>query len=501
MKLSAWLQPFITFLLPLILTFFLFRRFLGKKASQKNLPPSPLRLPIIGHMHKLGALPHRPLLSLSKKYGPLMLLHLGSIPTLIVSSAEAAEEIMKTHDLKFADRVRTYANEKLLYCYKDVGMAPYGEYWRKMKSFCVIQLLSNKRVQDMGTIREEETALLVNKIVESNSSVVNLSELLVTLTNNVVSTAALGRKVDQGGSGRKLWMLMKETEELLGRFDVGTFIPWLAWINTVSGFNARVNEVAKENDEFFERILEERMKGGRVEEEEDFLDVLLGIDKDAPGGFDIDRDSIKALILDIIAGGTDTTHTALEWTMTELLRHPKVMKQVQIEVRNTLRGKSNITYPDDFENMHYLKAVIKETLRIHPPLPLLIPRVARQDVKFMGYDIAAGTMVIINAWGIGRDPTLWDEPDEFRPERFLNSTIDYKGHDFELIPFGAGRRGCPGINFAMSTYEFVLVNLLQKFEWELPNGMKCDELNMDECAGLTVHKKVPLLVVARPLSS
>ena len=201
---------------------------------------------------------------------------------------------------------------------------------------------------------------------------------------------------------------------------------------------------------------------------------------------------------DIIAGGTDTTHTALEWTMTELLRHPKVMKQVQIEVRNTLRGKSNITYPDDFENMHYLKAVIKETLRIHPPLPLLIPRVARQDVKFMGYDIAAGTMVIINAWGIGRDPTLWDEPDEFRPERFLNSTIDYKGHDFELIPFGAGRRGCPGINFAMSTYEFVLVNLLHKFEWELPNGMKCDELNMDECAGLTVHKKVPLLVVATP---
>uniref|UniRef100_A0A164VYH6 Uncharacterized protein n=1 Tax=Daucus carota subsp. sativus TaxID=79200 RepID=A0A164VYH6_DAUCS len=307
-------------------------------------------------MHKLGTLPHRPLLSLSKKYGPLMLLHLGSIPTLIVSSAEAAEEVMKTHDLKFADRVRTYANEKLLYCYKDVGMAPYGEYWRKMKSFCVVQLLSNKRVQDMGTIREEEAALLVNKIVESNSSVVDLSEMLVTLTNNVVSTAALGRKVDQGGSGRKLWMLMKETEELLGRFDVGTFIPWLSWINTVSGFNARVDKVAEENDEFFERILEERMKGEKVEETEDFLDVLLGIDKDAPGGFDIDRDSIKALILDIIAGGTDTTHTALEWTMTELLRHPKVMKQVQIEVRNTLRGKSNITYPDDFENMHYLKA-------------------------------------------------------------------------------------------------------------------------------------------------
>lgn len=177
------------------------------------------------------------------------------------------------------------------------------------------------------------------------------------------------------------------------------------------------------------------------------------------------------------------------------------MKQVQNEVRNICRGKSDITYPDDLENMDYLKAVIKETLRLHPPLPLLVPRTARQDVKVMGYDIAAGTMVIINAWGIRRDLTSWDEPYEFRPERFLNSTIDYKGHDFQLIPFGAGRRGCPGINFAMSTNEFVLANLMHKFDWELPNGMKGDELNMDECTGLTAHRKVPLLVVATPFSS
>lgn len=234
-----------------------------------------------------------------------MLLHLGSIPTLVVSAAVAAEEIMKTHDVKFADRIQTYANEKLLYCYKDVSMAPYGEYWRKMKSFCVVHLLNNKRVQDMGTIREEETAFLVKNIVESNSSVVDLSELLISLTNNVVSTAAFGKKIDEGGHGRKLWMLMKETEELLGRFDVGTFIPWLAWTNTVSGFNAKVKKVAKENDEFFERIVEERINaltrkekcGEEVEEREDFLDVLLRIEEDTIGGFHLDRENIKALIL------------------------------------------------------------------------------------------------------------------------------------------------------------------------------------------------------------
>lgn len=203
---------------------------------------------------------------------------------------------------------------------------------------------------------------------------------------------------------------------------------------------------------------------------------------------------------DVLAAGTDTTFTVLEWTMAELLRYPQVMKKVQNELRLICRNRSDIIAEDDYEKAPYLKAVIKETLRIHPPIPLLVPREARNNVNVMGYDIAAGTMVIINAYAIGREPALWDEPDKFRPERFLDSTIDFRGHDFQLIPFGAGRRSCPGISFAMVTNELVLANLLHKFDWELPNETKGKDLDMTETTGLAIHKKEPLLAVAIPYS-
>lgn len=173
----------------------------------------------------------------------------------------------------------------------------------------------------------------------------------------------------------------------------------------------------------------------------------------------------------MFAAGTDTTYTVLEWAMTELLRNPEILRKVQNEVQGIVKEKQHIT-EDDLENMHYLKAVIKETLRLHPPIPLLVPRESIQDVKVMGYDIAAGTLVITNSWAIGRDPTSWEEPNEFRPERFLGTSIDFKGHDFELIPFGAGRRGCPGTMFAMAINELALANLLHKFDWALPGGAR-----------------------------
>ena len=182
--------------------------------------------------------------------------------------------------------------------------------------------------------------------------------------------------------------------------------------------------------------------------------------------------------------------------MTELIRHPEMMKKVQNEVREIVGNKKDIT-EDDLDKMHYLKAIIKETLRLHPPIPLLTPRKSIQDAKIDGYDIAAGTQVIINAWTIGKDPTLWDEPEEFQPERFLTSSIDFKGHDFQLIPFGAGRRGCPGISFAITTIELVLANLVRNFEWTLADGAIGKDLDMTESTGI-IHRKFPLIAIATP---
>ncbi|KAL2463745.1 Cytochrome [Forsythia ovata] len=197
---------------------------------------------------------------------------------------------------------------------------------------------------------------------------------------------------------------------------------------------------------------------------------------------------------DVFVGGTDTTSTVLEWAMTELLRHPIIMDKLQNEVRGILNGKQNIA-DNDLEKMLLLKAVIKETLRYHSSIPFLA-RITGQDVQIMGYDIAAGTMIIINSWAIGRDPESWEESGKFQPERFLNSSIDFKGLDFQLIPFGAGRRRCPGIGFAMANIEFALASIVQKFDWKLPNGEKEEDLDMTEHPGITVHRKKPLLAVA-----
>ncbi|XP_074268802.1 cytochrome P450 736A117-like [Silene latifolia] len=496
---------FFTVLSFLIFLLFLYRHLLTKSTPTKHYPPNPPKLPLLGNIHQLGRYPHRSLQSLSKRYGDIMFIYLGRRPTLIVSSDKAAREIMKTQDATFSNRPSTKTGNKLLYNGKDVAAAQYGEYWRQMKSICILQLLSPKRVRSFRHVREEETALLMEMIQKTSLMPVNLSKLLLTLTNNVICRVAFGRKYSQtegGQGGTEFSKLLREFLEMLGTFRVGDFIPSLAWTNRLDGWDAKVDRVAKEFDEFLEQVVKEHEDRqcddeDKVETEKvkDFVDVLLDIQKDKTAGFAIERDSIKAIILDMFAGGTDTTYTVLEWAMTEIIRHPKVMHELQKEIREITGTKYEVN-EDDLKQMKYLKAVIKETLRLHPPIPLLVPRLSLVDAKVNGYDIPAGTGVITNAWAIQRDPATWEEPETFNPERFLNSPTDFKGQDFELIPFGSGRRICPGILFAISNNELVLANLMHKFDWTLPGGANSNTLDASECKGLTIHRKTPLLVVA-----
>ncbi|KAG5536998.1 hypothetical protein RHGRI_024437 [Rhododendron griersonianum] len=463
----------------------------------------------MGNLHQIGPFPYRSLHTLAQKYGPLMLLHFGSAPVLVVSSAFAAREIMKTHDLIFSSRPKLSIPSRLLYDSKDVLFSPYGEYWRQLRSICVIHLLSNKRVQSFRDVRKEETALMIDEIRSqsrsSSSSLVNMTRVLMSLTSNIVCRASLGRKYDGGGEGKKFTEVMGGLGKLLGVSNVRDYIPWLAWINSITGLDAKVDKAAKGMDEFLEGVVEERMNrcqrenGGSgscdSEETQGFVDILLEIQREnATGCSPVHRDTVKALVLDMLGAGTDTTSGTLVWTMAELLRHPQVMKKLQHEVREIARGKPNVT-DDDLDKMHYLKAVMKEGLRIRTPLPLLAPRESIQDARVMGYDIAAGSQVLINAWAISRDPLTWEDPEEFRPERFLNSSVDLKGHDFEYVPFGAGRRGCPGILFAMNVNELALANVVHSFDLSLPSG---EDLDMSEVISLTVYKKTPLIVVATP---
>ncbi|KAJ8752081.1 hypothetical protein K2173_001108 [Erythroxylum novogranatense] len=487
-----------------IVPFVLFVIFIAKWLyvnRRKNLPPSPPKLPVLGNLHQLSSLAHRSLHSLAQRHGPLMLVHFGSWRTIVVSSADAAREVMKKHDIIFSDRPVTSISRKLMYDYKDIAIAPYGEYWRQIKSICVLQLLSAKKVRSFRSIREEEVVLLVNKIEESCSSslLIDLSELFISLTKHVVCRATIGRRYadGEGHGGSRFNKLFKEFCALLGVLDVADFIPNLAWINHFTGLNARVDKAFKQFDNFLEEIVDDHLVHDWVaikDDQKDFVDVLLTV-QNSPDGESISRDTIKALMLDMFLAGIDTTSTTLEWTMTELLRHPKAMKRLQEEIR-MVRGSRPTVTEDELDKMLYLKAVIRETLRLHPPLPLLIPRQPTESINLQGYDIPAKIRVMINAWAIGRDPNMWEEADEFRPERFLESSIDFKGHDFQLIPFGSGRRGCPGITFATASLEIVLASILDKFDWEIPGGSKPEDLDMAETLDLTLHRKLPLVAIA-----
>ncbi|KAL6283814.1 hypothetical protein ACE6H2_014743 [Prunus campanulata] len=285
---------------------------------------------------------------------------------------------------------------------------------------------------------------------------------------------------------------------VMSHIHIGDYIPWLAWITRLNGLDAKFDDLAKRFDEFLEIVVQEHMDEfhglSKNEDQKDLVDVLLCLQADSP----IDRVSIKAIILDIFVGGTDTSFTLLEWTMSELLRHPRVMEKLQNEVRGVVGKKTDIIREDDLVGMHYMKAVIKETLRLHPSVPLLLPRLSTQDAQINGYDIKANTQVIVNAWQIGRDPKSYNKPEEFEPERFLDSAIDYKGNYFHYIPFGAGRRGCPGIQFAMVVQEIALANLVHKFNWALPDGTRAEDLDMTESTGASVRRVYPLKVVAIP---
>ncbi|CAI9115151.1 OLC1v1015988C1 [Oldenlandia corymbosa var. corymbosa] len=348
----------LSLLLPIFLIFTLLLLLKWLNPGRKILrPPSPPKLPIIGNLHQLGFLPHRSLKTLSEKYGPIMLLHLGSKPTLIVSSPDVAEMVLKTHDQNFATRPKLSLVGRLVYDFKSVAFAPYGEYWRTVRRICVHQLLNPNRVQSFRSVREEEIALMLERITESclSSSPIDIGKIFANFNNNII---------------------------------------------------------------------------------------------------------------DMFTGGTDTTSTLLEWVISELVKNQNCMTKLKNEVRSFVNRIVDYITEDYVDKFPYLKAVIKETLRMHPPGPLLALHESINAIEIMGYDIPAGTQVFINAYAIGRDNIVWENADEFRPERFLNNSIDVKGQHFELIPFGSGRRSCPGYGFAMITTEVVLANLMLKIDFK-----------------------------------
>ncbi|ESQ56100.1 hypothetical protein EUTSA_v10024976mg [Eutrema salsugineum] len=488
----------ISLCLTTLLAFLFLKSFHKKNTTTKlNPPPSPWRLPVIGNLHQLSLHPHRSFYSLSLRYGPLMLFHFGRVPTLVVSSADAALEVLKTNDIKFSNRPKTKMVDKLLNGGRDLAFAPYGEYWRQVKSLCALHLLSKKTIQSFECVRKQEINVMMDTLEKasssSSSSTVNLSQLLTTLTNDVITTAVLGRKYSSEEGGNNSNNLVRRFNELLGAFPLGEFIPVLAWIDRIRGLDKKVEKVNDEIDVFLEKVVQEH-EDHSDEEMSAFVDILLSTQKDKTTQFELDRKGLKILLVELLFAGAATTFTLMEWTMTELLRHPECMKKLRDEIRSVSTHDLYVT-EKEVKEMNYLNMVIKEVLRLHPSGPL-IPRELREDVKVNGYDIAAGTRVLINIYAIQRDTATWGaDAGEFKPERHLNSLLDFEGQNFKYLPFGSGRRRCPGDGLAMALVEVALANLVKRFDLRFKLGpIGDDKPDLAEATGLDVCRKFPLIV-------
>ncbi|KAJ3675460.1 hypothetical protein LUZ60_004502 [Juncus effusus] len=467
---------------------------------QFKLPPGPRPLPIIGNIHHLiGSVPHRALHKLSLKYGEILFLQLGELQTVIISSSNAAREIMKTHDLNFATRSPKTAAKILTYHGKDVAFAPYGEYWRQLRKITILELLSLKRVESFRSTREEEVGNLIRSIssLSSDGKLVNLSKKFFAMINNMSVRAVVGSKCkDQDVFLRELAIGFDITSGL----NLVDMFPSSRIIRLFSSVAREANRCHREIDRILDDMIQEHREREKEEEVEDLLGVLLGLYDEGSHKLSLSVDTIKAVIFDAFEAGSETSTTALDWAMFELMRNPIVMHKAQSEIRQLLQNRSDIN-ESDLEKFDFLHLITKETLRLHPPLPLLLPRECRETCRILGYDIPKGATVMVNVWTIGRDPKYWEDAEEFKPERFLNSnksSVDFKGMDFEFIPFGAGRRMCAGISFGLANMQLALASLLYHFDWELPDGVRREELDMAESDGLSARRKSNLWLRAIP---
>ncbi|KAL5582685.1 hypothetical protein UlMin_015127 [Ulmus minor] len=451
-------------------------RSLFKNPSRK-LPPGPKGWPIIGALPLLGSMPHVTLAKMAKQYGPVMYLKMGTCNMVVASTPDAARAFLKTLDLNFSNRPPNAGATHLAYDAQDMVFADYGPRWKLLRKLSNLHMLGGKALDSWSKVRE--ASMFGEPVV--------VPEMLTYAMANMIGQVILSRRVfvTKGSESNEFKDMVVDLMTSAGLFNIGDFIPSISWMD-LQGIERGMKRLHTKFDVLLTKMIEEHSASAHERKgNPDFLDIVMD-NRDNSEGERLSITNIKALLLNLFTAGTDTSSSIIEWALAEMLKNPTIL-----ENRRLLES--------DLAKLPYLQAICKETFRKHPSTPLNLPRVSTQACEVNGYYIPKNTRISVNIWGIGRDPQVWENPLDFKPERFLsgkNAKIDPRGNDFELIPFGAGRRICAGTRMGIVLVEYILGTLVHSFDWKLPAEVV--ELNMDEAFGLALQKAVPLSASVSP---
>nr|BBG28368.1 flavonoid 3'-hydroxylase 2 [Cymbidium hybrid cultivar] len=504
--LSLLLVPLLLLLSAILLA----RRIRPHRQSKLPLPPGPKGSPILGNLLQLGPKPHETLYNLSKSYGPLIHLRFGFVDMIVVNSAAIAAKILR-NDANVASRPSSTSVKHIAYNHQDLIFARYGARWRMLRKICALQLFSPKAMEDLAPVRADEVGRFVRELVKEEKFV-DLSDGISACAADALSRVVVGKRVfGDGEESREFKEMVMEMMNLSSAFNINDFVPGLGWLD-VQGLVAKMKKLHRKFDEFLDKVIEDHKArltetenattaaaaGGRGRHN-DLLSVLIEAKGDANGdGIALTDADIKPLLQNMFAAGTDTSSNTIEFAIAELIRHPELLVRAQQELDSVV-GRRRLVAESDLPNLPFFQAVVKETFRHHPAAPLSLPRIISEDYEIDGYLIPKGATLLINIWAIGRDPIAWaDETLAFQPDRFLpggrHEGADVKGNDFELIPFGGGRRICAGMNLGLRMVQLLSATLVHAFDWKLPEGELPEKLDMDLSFGLTLHRTNPLMI-------
>ncbi|XVF52691.1 hypothetical protein PTKIN_Ptkin05aG0038800 [Pterospermum kingtungense] len=472
----------------------------SKKGKKPPSPPGPRGLPLVGILPFLDPELHSYFAELAHTYGPVVKLQLGSKLGILVTSPSAAREVLKDQDVTFANRdVPVVA--LLATGGRDIVWNPFGPEWRMLRKVCVLKMLSNTTLDKVYTLRRRELRTTVSYIHSKVGSPVNIGEQIFLTILNVVTSMLWGGTFEgdaRASLGAEFRHVISEITEILGLPNVSDFFPVLAPLD-LQGIVKRMRKPVEKLNGIIDKIIDQRLKvdkesGNTSGEFKDFLQFLIQLKAEEDSKTPLTMNHIKALLMDMVVGGSDTSSNSIEFTLAEVINKPEVMRKAQQELDEVV-GKDNIVEESHIYKLPYLLAIMKESLRLHPVLPLLVPHCPSKATTVGGYTIPKGSRVFINAWAIHRDPSVWENPLEFNPDRFLNSKWDFSGSDFNYFPFGSGRRICAGTAMAERMVLYSTATLLHSFDWKVPEGNKLD---LSEKFGIVLKLKNPLVAVPTP---